>query len=200
MEVKIPFKTIKAESNRQIGFDVQINDGKDGARQSIATWNDTTGNAYQDTSVFGILALKAKKPVTRGEAIVMIMKAYGIEPLEDWTDNFADASDEHSGYYAKAKEIGFINGIGGDMIGADIPLTREMLFTMLYNIESITGKIQEADTSDIDITGFYDYEELSDWSVKAVKALVKSGRLKISGSDLLPKSYVDTGEIEAIVK
>jgi endo-1,4-beta-xylanase len=86
------------------------------------------------------------------------------------------------------------------MIGADIPLTREMLFTMLYNIESITGKIQEADTSDIDITGFYDYEELSDWSVKAVKALVKSGRLKISGSDLLPKSYVDTGEIEAIVK
>lgn len=200
VEVKIPFKTIKAESNRQIGFDVQINDGKDGARQSIATWNDTTGNAYQDTSVFGILALKAKKPVTRGEAIVMIMKAYGIEPLEDWTDNFADASDEHSGYYAKAKEIGFINGIGGDMIGADIPLTREMLFTMLYNIESITGKIQEADTSDIDITGFYDYEELSDWSVKAVKALVKSGRLKISGSDLLPKSYVDTGEIEAIVK
>ena len=51
MEVKIPFRTIKPVSNMQIGFDVQINDGRDGARQSIATWNDATGNAYQDTSV-----------------------------------------------------------------------------------------------------------------------------------------------------
>ena len=60
VEVKIPFRTIKPVSNMQIGFDVQINDGRDGARQSIATWNDTTGNAYQDTSVIGILTLKAK--------------------------------------------------------------------------------------------------------------------------------------------
>ncbi|NLM28563.1 MAG: glycoside hydrolase, partial [Clostridiaceae bacterium] len=171
----------------------------DGARQSIATWNDTTGNAYQDTSVIGILTLKAKKPVTRGEAIVTIMKAYGIEPLEDWSDNFADASGEYAEYYAKAKEIGFISGIGGNRIGADILLTREMLFTMLYNIESVTGKIQEADISGIDLAGFYDYKELSDWSVKAVKALVKSGRLQIDGSDLLPESYVDIEEINAIL-
>jgi len=200
VEVKIPFRTIKPISNMQIGFDVQINDGKDGARQSIATWNDTTGNAYQDTSVIGILALKAKKPVTRGEAIVTIMKAYGIEPAKNWSDIFTDASGEYAGYYAKAKEIGFINGIGGNRVGADIPLTREMLFTMLYNIESITGKIQEADTSDIELTGFYDYKELSDWSEKAVNALVKSGRLQIGGSDLLPKSYVDIEEINAILE
>lgn len=58
VEMKIPFKTIKPKTNMKIGFDAQINDGKDGARQSVATWNDTTGNSYQDTSVFGILTLK----------------------------------------------------------------------------------------------------------------------------------------------
>ncbi|MCT8136859.1 endo-1,4-beta-xylanase [Anaerobacillus sp. CMMVII] len=57
VEVKIPFKTITPENNTKIGFDLQINDGKNGARQSVATWNDTTGNAYQDTSVFGVLTL-----------------------------------------------------------------------------------------------------------------------------------------------
>ena len=197
VEVKIPFRTIKPVSNMQIGFDVQINDGKNGARQSIATWNDTTGNAYQDTSVIGILTFKPKKPVTRGEAIVMLMKAYGIEPAKDWSDNFADASGDYAGYFAKAKEIGFVNGIGGNRIGADIPLTREMLFTMLYNIEILTGEMQETDISDISLSEFYDYEELSDWSVKAVKALIKSGRLQLRG-DLLPKSYVDIEEIEAL--
>ncbi len=58
VEVKIPFKTITPVNETKIGFDVQINDGNEGARQSIATWNDTTGTSYQDTSVFGELTLK----------------------------------------------------------------------------------------------------------------------------------------------
>lgn len=60
VEVKIPFKTITPNNDKGIGLDVQINDAKDGARQSVATWNDTTGNAYQDTSVFGVVTLKGK--------------------------------------------------------------------------------------------------------------------------------------------
>ena len=60
VEMKIPFKTITAKANTKLGFDVQVNDGKDGARQSVATWNDATGNAYQDTSVFGVLTLNRK--------------------------------------------------------------------------------------------------------------------------------------------
>jgi len=57
VEVKIPFKHITPTANISIGFDVQVNDGKDGARQSVAAWNDTTGTGYMDPSVFGILTL-----------------------------------------------------------------------------------------------------------------------------------------------
>ncbi|WP_019912469.1 endo-1,4-beta-xylanase [Paenibacillus sp. HW567] len=60
VEVKIPFKKITAGNDKKIGFDVQINDAKDGARQSVAAWNDTTGNGYQDTSVYGVLTLTGK--------------------------------------------------------------------------------------------------------------------------------------------
>ncbi|PLS08389.1 endo-1,4-beta-xylanase [Neobacillus cucumis] len=69
VEMKIPLKTITPQHNTKIGFDVQINDGKAGARQSVATWNDTTGNGYQDTSVFGILTLvDTTAPVTTDNA------------------------------------------------------------------------------------------------------------------------------------
>lgn len=59
VEVKIPFRTITPAEGTTIGFDVQINDGQDGARQSVAIWNDLTGNGWQDPSVFGILTLVA---------------------------------------------------------------------------------------------------------------------------------------------
>ncbi|MEK3795139.1 endo-1,4-beta-xylanase [Paenibacillus sp. FSL R7-0204] len=60
LEMKIPFKTIMPAGGTKVGFDTQINDAKSGVRQSVAAWNDTTGNGYQDTSVFGVLTLKAK--------------------------------------------------------------------------------------------------------------------------------------------
>ncbi len=57
VEVKIPFTNVTPVADMKIGFDVQINDGKDGSRQSVAAWNDTTGTGYMDTSVYGVLTL-----------------------------------------------------------------------------------------------------------------------------------------------
>ncbi|WP_461671112.1 S-layer homology domain-containing protein, partial [Mycobacterium tuberculosis] len=53
-------KFVSASIETKLGFDVQINDGKAGARQSVAAWNDLTGQGYQDTSVYGVLTLKGK--------------------------------------------------------------------------------------------------------------------------------------------
>src|SRR5699024_2361890 len=57
VEMKIPFLTIKPDNDFNIGFDIQINDAKDGSRQSVAVWNDLTGQAWQDPTVFGDLTL-----------------------------------------------------------------------------------------------------------------------------------------------
>ncbi|MFC4304357.1 endo-1,4-beta-xylanase [Cohnella boryungensis] len=66
VEAKIPLKSIVPDNNRKLGFDVQINDAKDGARQSVAAWNDTTGNGYMDTSVYGVLTLTGKSSGSGG--------------------------------------------------------------------------------------------------------------------------------------
>ena len=56
--VKIPFRTIKPQAGAVIGFDLQVNGASSrGYRQSVAVWNDITGNAWQDPSLFGMLKL-----------------------------------------------------------------------------------------------------------------------------------------------
>ena len=54
---KIPWKTLKPEEGAIIGFDLQINGASRGARQSIAVWNNTTGDAWQDPALYGVLKL-----------------------------------------------------------------------------------------------------------------------------------------------
>jgi len=55
---KIPFRTIKPEAGMAIGFDLQVNGASaQGLRQSIAVWNDTSGNAQLNPSGYGVLRL-----------------------------------------------------------------------------------------------------------------------------------------------
>jgi endo-1,4-beta-xylanase len=54
---KIPFRTIKPNENTLIGFDLQINGASaQGIRQSIAIWNDTSGNDLSPSG-FGVIRL-----------------------------------------------------------------------------------------------------------------------------------------------
>ncbi|GEN50833.1 endo-1,4-beta-xylanase [Alkalibacterium pelagium] len=57
VEMAIPWKYITPQAGHTLGFDMQINDGVDGARQAAAAWNDLTGQGFQDPSVFGNLTL-----------------------------------------------------------------------------------------------------------------------------------------------
>ncbi|MFW5996302.1 MAG: endo-1,4-beta-xylanase [Halanaerobiaceae bacterium] len=57
VEAKMPWVDGEPEPGKIIGFDVQVNDAEDGQRESVVTWNDTSGNAYQNPSKFGNLKL-----------------------------------------------------------------------------------------------------------------------------------------------
>jgi len=144
--------------------------------------------------------LEPKTVLTRGEAIVLIMKAYGIEPLEDAEDNFSDAEGPYAGYFAKAKAIGLTKGIGNNMVGADVPMTREMMFTLIYNILDIMGELPETDVIAKDPTSFSDYSELSDWAVEATSALIEKGIIEGTGNNTLsPKATAVRAEMLTIL-
>lgn len=73
--------------------------------------------------------------LTRGQFIVMLMNAYGIAPDTDFQDNFADAGDTwYTGYLAAAKRLGISSGIGNNMFGPEKEISRQEMFTLLYNV------------------------------------------------------------------
>ena len=59
VEAAIPFDTIEPADGTLIGFDIIVNDDRngDGTIDSIVSWNDGTGEPYRNTTEFGILKL-----------------------------------------------------------------------------------------------------------------------------------------------
>ncbi|WP_051571552.1 endo-1,4-beta-xylanase [Ruminiclostridium cellobioparum] len=142
-----------------------------------------------------------KRAVTRGEAIVMLMKAYDIKPLAEPEDNFSDAAGEFAGYYAKAREIGLTGGVGYNRIDADAPLTREMLYTLVYNLKKYLGELPAAGTAVTEYKGFGDENKLSAWAVNTVKQLVEAGIIKDGTSTQLnPKFNCSRGKFAIVLQ
>lgn len=57
LEISIPWKVIQPEAGMTIGLDLQVNDAESGSRIAVAAWNDQTGQAYNNPSLFGELTL-----------------------------------------------------------------------------------------------------------------------------------------------
>lgn len=85
--------------------------------------------------------------LTRARFIVMAMRAYGIAPDEDPTVNFVDAGDTwYTGYLAAAKRLEISKGVGNNMFAPDKDITRQEMFTLLYNILNVMGQLPEGDS------------------------------------------------------
>jgi len=63
VEASIAWTGTAPKAGDIIGFDFQVNNDEndDGVRDSVAIWNDTTGQSYQNTSALGLLILGGTK-------------------------------------------------------------------------------------------------------------------------------------------
>ncbi|MHB8062638.1 MAG: endo-1,4-beta-xylanase, partial [Ruminiclostridium sp.] len=141
-----------------------------------------------------------RRSITRGEAIVMLMKAYDIKPLVNAKDNFSDAAGENAGYYAKAKAIGLTSGVGNNKIGANQQLTCEMMFKLIYNMLSTVDGLPATGNPAKDASNVSNNKDFSDWSVEAITKLTESGMIKgVDNKVIQPKSYINRGEIAMVL-
>ncbi len=67
VEAAVRLDAIQAQPDALVGFDVQVNDDSTGtgARSSVVTWSDPTGQSYQSPSRLGVLRLLAAPPFTQ---------------------------------------------------------------------------------------------------------------------------------------
>jgi hypothetical protein len=119
--------------------------------------------------------------LTRGQFIVMLMKAYELAPDTDLTNNFSDAGNTYyTGYLAAAKRLEITAGVGNNMFAPTKEITRQEMFTLLYNALKVIGRLPDR-TAGKPLSDFSDTGEIASWAKEAMSLLVETGT--VSGSD-----------------
>lgn len=124
--------------------------------------------------------------LTRGQFITMLLKAYSIEPVANQIDNFDDAgSTYYTDYIAAAKAKGISNGVGGNKFAPEKGITRQEMFTLLYNALKLLNKLPAGDNGKT-LDDFTDSNDVANWATEGMTALVESGTVVGFGGELDP--------------
>ncbi len=137
--------------------------------------------------------------LTRGQFIVMLMKAYGIAPDADPKDNFTDAGvTYYTGYLATAKGLSISNGVGNNMFAPDREITRQEMFSLLYNALKVIGRLPEGSGGKA-LSAFTDADGIASWAKEAMTLLVKTGTISGNGGKLSPTSTTTRAEMAQVL-
>ncbi|MBS7526467.1 CehA/McbA family metallohydrolase [Fusibacter paucivorans] len=150
----------------------------------------------------GTNAFSPSDAITRGQFIVMMMKAYEIEPDTIITGNFADAGNTYyTGYLAAAKRLGITSGIGDNRFAPDAAITRQDLSTILYKTLVLTDELPEVDAaaSSNAFKGYNDTAKVADYAEDAMRHFVAGGVLSGSYAQINPTTPTSRAEFVQIL-
>lgn len=137
--------------------------------------------------------------LTRGEFIVLMMRAYGIAPDTHPLENFSDAGNVYyTGYLATAKRMGISAGIGNNLFAPGKVITRQEMFTLLYNtLKAISHLPQGKSGKSLD--QFSDAHTVDFWAMDAMTLLAKTGTVNGNNGALNPLSTTTRAEIAQVL-
>ena len=118
--------------------------------------------------------------LSRGQFIVLLLRAYGIAPDPDLSDNFSDAgSTYYTGYLAAAKHLGISQGVGNNEVMPEGCISRQDMFTMLYNALKVLNKLPAG--TDASVGAYSDGDQIAAYAETPISVLSSGG--VISGSE-----------------
>jgi len=136
---------------------------------------------------------------TRGEFIVLLMRACAIAPDENPVDNFSDAgSTYYTNYIAAAKRLGVSTGVGDNRFEPDSPITRQEMFAMLYNALKALDKLPRGDSGRA-LSDFSDSGSVADYAQEAITFLVSAGIIRGSNGLMTPAATTTRAEIAQVL-
>ncbi|PKM50522.1 MAG: hypothetical protein CVV02_11325 [Firmicutes bacterium HGW-Firmicutes-7] len=177
-------------------YNVSFNDVADTAWYSNAVYylaareitSGTRGDNYSPDSM-----------LTRGECIVLIMRAYGITPDENPTNNFSDAGNTYyTNYLATAKRLGISSSVGDNIYAPDKEITRQEMFTLLYNALKAINQLPEGHSGKT-LSIFTDAGQIDFWAKDAMTLLLKTGIIDGSAGKLTPTGTTTRAEMAQVL-
>ncbi len=137
--------------------------------------------------------------LTRGEFLVMMMRAYRIAPDTSSKDNFSDSGNTYyTGYLAAAKRLGISGGIGNNMFAPEKEITRQEMFTLLYNALKVINKLPQGDMGK-PLSAFSDAGQIASYAKDAMTLMVKTGIVNGSGGKLTPMATTTRAEMAQVL-
>ena len=138
-------------------------------------------------------------PLTRGQFITLLLKAYNVAAVTNAADNFSDAGDTYyTGYLAAAKRLGIFSGISDNKFAPERAITRQEMFTLLYNALKVLDKLPEG-SSGKTLSDFKDSDSVASYAQEAISYLVKTG--VVCGNDglLLPTDTTTRAQMAQVL-
>lgn len=155
--------------------------------------------AREIASGVGNAAYSPTAKLTRGQFLVMVMKAYGIDPDENPKDNFVDAGNTYyTGYLAAAKRMALTSGAGGNRYLPEKEITRQEMFTLLYNTLKAMKTLPKAEI-DKGLSAFNDSNQIAAWAIEPMTYLLKAGVITGSNNALLPTATTDRAQMAQVI-
>lgn len=137
--------------------------------------------------------------LTRGQLIVLLMRTYGIAPDASPTNNFSDAGNTYyTNYLATAKRLGISEGVGNNMFAPGKQITRQEMFTLLYNALKVIGKLPQGDSGN-ELSDFSDAGLIDSWAKDAMTLLVETGTISGNAGKLTPFSTTTRAEMAQVL-
>ena len=130
--------------------------------------------------------------ITREEFVKIIVEAFDI--TGDGANTFGDVSEDEwfAPYVIRASAGGVTNGFDDGTFGVGKNITREDACSMIARAVGIDGEC------DIELE-FSDIEDISDYSLNAIKNLVRIGAVNGSDGKILPQNNITRAETAVIV-
>lgn len=137
--------------------------------------------------------------LTRGQFITMLLRAYDTQADANPADNFSDAGNTYyTGYLAAAKRLGITSGVGGNKFAPEQAITRQEMFTLLYNALKLIGALPTLDSGKT-LADFTDSAQVASWANEAMTTLVKSGIISGNGGKLDPKATTTRAQMAQVL-
>ncbi len=137
--------------------------------------------------------------LTRGEFIVLMMRTCGVAPDKNPTVNFSDAGNTYyTGYLATAKRLGICAGIGNNLYAPGKEITRQEMFTLLYNALKAIGQLPQGNSGN-SLSDFSDAGQISSWAKEAMTLLVETGTIGGNNGMLTPTSTASRAETAQVI-
>ncbi|MHC1694061.1 MAG: leucine-rich repeat protein [Eubacteriales bacterium] len=137
--------------------------------------------------------------LTRSQFLVLLMKAYEIAPDENSADNFIDAGNTYyTGYLAAAKRLCISSGVGNNMYAPDKEITRQEMFTLLYNALKVIGKLPQGYVKN-SLYNYSDTNQIESWANEAMTTLVETGIISGSSGMLSPTDTTTRAEMAQVL-